>query len=136
MMQNYEKRLRDATIKVTPQRMAIVELLDGHVHMSVEELYGTIKERFPSISLATVYKNINVMLEKGFLFEVKVPGQKSKYELTKYPHSHVVCQSCGKVEDVVLDLKHISHEAANKSRYEIRGNALILSGLCPECKAS
>ena len=135
-MQKYENLLRESKIKVTPQRLAIVEELDGHVHMSIEELYEAIKKKFPSISLATVYKNINAMMEQGFIQEVKVPGQKSKYELTKAPHSHVVCESCGKVEDIDLDLEKVTHRAANMSHYEIKEKALVLTGICPACKAS
>ena len=133
-MQKYENLLRNSNIKVTPQRLAIVEELDGHVHMSIEELYEAIKKKFPSISLATVYKNINAMMGQRFIQEVKVPGQKSKYELTKAPHSHVVCENCGKVEDIALDLEKVTKNAANITRYEIRDQALILSGICPACK--
>ena len=133
-MERYENLLRNSNIKVTPQRLAIVEELNGHVHMSIEELYKAIKKKFPSISLATVYKNINAMMDQGFIQEVKVPGQKSKYELTKAPHSHIVCENCGKVEDIALDLEKVTRNAANITRYEIRDKALILSGLCPACK--
>ncbi len=135
-MQHYENLLRESDIKVTPQRLAIVEELDGHVHMSIDELYEAIQQKFPSISLATVYKNINAMMEKDFILEVKVPGQKSKYELAKQPHSHVVCQKCGKVEDIILDLEPVTQKAANLSHYEIVDKSLILSGVCPICKAS
>ncbi len=135
-MEKYENLLRNSNIKVTPQRLAIVEELDGHVHMSIEELYEAIKKKFPSISLATVYKNINAMMDQGFMQEVKVPGQKSKYELTKAPHSHVVCENCGKVEDIALDLEKVTQDAANMTRYEVRGKALILSGICPACKTA
>jgi Fur family peroxide stress response transcriptional regulator len=135
-MQNYENILRESDIKVTPQRLAIVEELDGHVHLSIDELYEAIKKKFPSISLATVYKNINAMMEKDFILEVKVPAQKSKYELAKEPHSHVVCQKCGKVEDITLDLEKVTQKAANLSHYEIVDKALIFSGICPACKAS
>lgn len=135
-MQHCELLLREHGIKVTPQRLSIVEELEGCVHLSVDELYIAIKKKFPSISLATVYKNINAMLEKGFILEVKIPNQKSKYELTKASHSHVMCESCGKVEDIVLDLKELSSKAANVTEYQIHDDALILLGVCPHCKAS
>jgi Fur family peroxide stress response transcriptional regulator len=61
-MLNSENLLRESGIKVTPQRLSIVDELYGRVHMSIDELYGAIKKRFPSISLATVYKNINELL--------------------------------------------------------------------------
>ena len=134
-MLHHEQRLRESGIKVTPQRLAIVEELDGHIHLSIDELYETIKKRFPSISLATVYKNINAMMEKQFILEVKIPGEKSKYELAKAPHSHVVCETCGKVEDIALDLEAVTQKAVNLSHYEIR-EEVLLRGVCPACKAS
>lgn len=75
------------------------------------------------------------MIEKGFILEVQIPNQKSKYELVKPSHSHVVCQTCGKVEDITLDLDTIAHKAANLTHYQIKEEALVLSGLCPACKA-
>ncbi len=135
-MKNCELLLRENGIKVTPQRLSIVEELYGQVHMSVDELYEAIKKKFPSISLATVYKNINAMLEKSFILEVKIPNQKSKYELAKASHSHVMCESCGKVEDITLDLHGITEMAANLTDYKINDDALVLSGICPSCKAS
>ena len=132
-MKNSESLLRENGIKVTPQRLSIVEELYGQVHLSVDELYDAIKKKFPSISLATVYKNINAMMEKNFIQEVKIPNQKSRYELTKEPHSHVVCQDCGKVEDLELDLNSITNEAIKRTNYKISSDALIFSGVCPDC---
>jgi Fur family peroxide stress response transcriptional regulator len=133
-MKSSETLLRENGIKVTPQRLSIVDELYGQVHMSVDELYEAIKKKFPSISLATVYKNINAMLEKDFILEVKIPNQKSKYELAKASHSHIMCESCGKVEDVSLNLEGIAQKAANLTHYQINNDALVLSGICPSCK--
>jgi Fur family peroxide stress response transcriptional regulator len=132
-MLSSENLLRESKIKVTPQRLSIVDMLHGKVHMSIDELYIAIKKKFPSISLATVYKNINTMMQMDFIQEVKIPNQKSRYELAKSSHSHVVCQKCGKVEDLELNLELITKEAVEKSNYKIREDALIFSGVCPKC---
>ncbi len=132
-MNSYEQLLREHKIKVTPQRLSIVEELYGRVHLGIDELYEAIKKKFPSVSLATVYKNINTMLDSHFIQEVKIPNEKSKYELSKEVHSHVVCKECGKVEDLVLDLQSISKRAKELSNYEIKEESLIFSGVCPEC---
>lgn len=133
-MNEFEQLLRENHIKVTPQRLSIVEELYGHIHMSIEELFAEIKKKFPAVSLATIYKNINAMMDKGFISEVQIPNQKSKYELVKPSHSHVVCQKCGKVEDISLDLDSIAHKAANLTHYQINEEALVFSGICPACK--
>ena len=134
-MNEFEQLLREKHIKVTPQRLSIVEELYGHIHMSIEELFSEIKKKFPAVSLATIYKNINTMMDKGFISEVQIPNQKSKYELVKPSHSHVVCQKCGKVEDISLDLDSIAHKVANMTHYQINEEALVFSGICPACKA-
>ena len=133
ILKRSENVLREYGIKVTPQRLSIVDELYGRVHMSIDELYNAIKLKFPSISLATVYKNINAMMEKNFIQEVKIPNQKSRYELIKEPHSHVVCKKCGKVEDIDLDLSSVTKDAIKKSHYKIDEDALIFSGICPDC---
>jgi len=130
-----EKLLRDHGIKVTPQRLSIVNELSGRVHLSIDELYKSIKKSFPSISLATVYKNINAMMDQNFIQELKIPNQKSRYELNKPSHSHVVCQECGKVEDLHLELDKISNEASKKSTYKINSESLIFLGVCPNCQS-
>jgi len=130
-----EKLLRDHGIKVTPQRLSIVNELSGRVHLSIDELYNIIKKSFPSISLATVYKNINAMMDQNFIQELKIPNQKSRYELNKPSHSHVVCQECGKVEDLHLELDKLSNEASKKSTYKINSESLIFLGVCPNCQS-
>ncbi len=125
--------LKSYQLKITPQRIAIVEELASHGHLSIEDLYQGLLERFPTISLATVYKNINAMEEKAFVQEVKIPEQKSKYELTKANHAHVVCQECKKVEDVVVSTKVILDEVKDVSHYQIDRDDLVFTGLCPEC---
>ena len=56
--------------------------------MNIDDLYKKLLSKFPSVSLATIYKNINAMVEKVFLSEVKIPNTKSVYELVKTEHAH------------------------------------------------
>ena len=132
-MIEFDKMLRDKNLKATPQRLAIVEGLHDFGHLSIDEIYEMVKAKFPSISLATVYKNINSMFDKSFVKEIKIPDQKSKYELTKEKHSHLVCSQCKKVEDIHLDLDALIVEASKKSDFKIRNDAVVLTGVCPDC---
>ncbi len=133
-METSEILLREHHIKVTPQRLGIVEELMGKIHLSVDELYDRMRGKFPSISLATIYKNINAMMEKNFISEVKIPNLKSKYELTKAPHSHLQCSRCGGVEDIVLNLEALIKEGEKSSGYKIEQESLVLTGVCPKCR--
>ena len=126
--------LKEKGLKVTPQRIAIVELLNYHGHLSIAKLYEYIKEKFPSISLATIYKNLNAMVENGFVNEVKIIGQDSRYELAKASHSHVVCKECGDMKDILIDDSMIKKEAGELSGYEIDETSLIFYGVCSKCR--
>ena len=133
-MTNYTNLLKDYNLKVTPQRVAIVEELYINGHMNIDDLYKNLLEKFPSISLATIYKNINAMIEKVFLSEVKIPNAKSVFELVKSEHAHLVCSSCGDIEDITLNTTSVLSEAATLSQFTIESTNVVLSGICPTCK--
>jgi Fur family peroxide stress response transcriptional regulator len=132
-MTNYTNLLKEYDLKVTPQRVAIVEELYKNGHMNIDELYRNLLSKFPSISLATIYKNINSMVEKLFLSEVKIPETKSVYELTKTEHAHMVCSSCGSICDIMLDVSSIVKEASTLTDFRINSTSVVLNGICGKC---
>ncbi|MDZ7819963.1 MAG: Fur family transcriptional regulator [Aliarcobacter sp.] len=132
-MTNYTNLLKEYDLKVTPQRVAIVEELYKNGHMNIDDLYKKLLSKFPSVSLATIYKNINAMIEKVFLSEVKIPNSKSVYELVKTEHAHLVCSSCGSIEDVTLDATSLLNEVSTLSSFKIDSTNIVLSGICPKC---
>lgn len=131
---NYESILRNVDLKVTPQRLGVLSIMETFGHISIEELFPLIRKEFSSISLATLYKNINAMLEAKILHEVSLPHAKPKYELIKEEHSHMLCQKCGKLEDITINLDAIKHEASALSGYKLAHNDVMFSGICPECQ--
>lgn len=132
-MIDYTQLLKDYNLKVTPQRVAIVNELHNKGHINIDDLFSSLKSTFPSISLATIYKNINAMLEKLFVAEVKIPNAKSVYELTKELHSHLVCKKCNKIEDISLDTASLINEATKKSNFKLEDISVVFSGICQEC---
>jgi Fur family peroxide stress response transcriptional regulator len=131
---NYETLLREHSLKVTPQRLGILSIIHTSGHINIEELFIHIKKRFASISLATLYKNINAMLENKLISEVKIPNMKAKYEISKAPHIHMLCKSCHEFIDLELDLNNFVAAASLKSHYIVEDTNIILSGLCQHCK--
>jgi len=132
-MNNYTDILRQHNLKVTPQRLAITDVLYKRGHISLENLYEVMIKKFNSISLATIYKNINLMLENSFIQEVKIPHAKSVYELVKEEHSHVVCSKCNSIMDISLDTSKILDEASSLSNYNLIESAIVFNGVCPKC---
>jgi len=131
---NYELLLRERYLKVTPQRLGILNLLHAHGHISVEDLYQKIQKQFSSISLATLYKNINAMIETSLLKEVKIPNMKSKYEIVKTPHAHLICDTCGSLEDLEMNMNELHTLITPQSRFEVHQTDLIFSGICQKCQ--
>jgi Fur family peroxide stress response transcriptional regulator len=130
---DYAQTLKNHNLKVTPQRLAIVKELYDCGHLSIEQLYSKLKDIFPSISLATIYKNMNSMVEKIFVQEVKIPNEKSVFELSKETHAHIVCNECKKIEDLFLNTSIIMQELQNKTDYTITNTALVFNGVCKAC---
>ena len=133
MISNYTGLLKEYDLKVTPQRVAIVEELYLNGHMNIDDLYKKLLTKFPSISLATIYKNINAMIEKVFLSEVKIPNTKSVFELVKTEHAHLVCSSCGRIEDITLNVNSVLEEVNSLNKFKIDSTNLVLTGLCSNC---
>jgi len=130
---DYITILQNHNLKVTPQRLEIVEILDKNGHLNVDDLYRALQSKFPSLSLATIYKNINTMCDKLFLSEVKIPHQKNVYELNKREHSHVVCSKCNAIMDVYLDTLNVLNQAKELSHYNLSESSIIFNGICPNC---
>lgn len=131
---NYEILLKNHNLKITPQRIGILDMMQNAGHISIDTLFTKIKKQFSSISQATLYKNINSMLETALITEVKALNNKTHYEITKTPHAHFVCTKCGSHKDINLDMENLCSNIVDKNLYEVNSISVILSGICPECK--
>ncbi len=133
-MNTFTEILRQNNLKVTPQRLAILHIISKHGHINIDTLYSEIKEQFGSISLATIYKNINSMTEAKLLAEVKLPNAKSVYEVVKEGHAHLKCEICGKIEDMIIDTNSIFGEISQVHHFKINYSDVVLSGVCKNCQ--
>ena len=134
-MMSFENQLKEKKLKVTPQRMAILNEIKKNGHISIEEIYENIKKDYPSISLATVYKNITSLYEANLLREVKAPYQKQRYELSCDRHIHVSCEKCGKLEDVHLELSSVMNECSDITQYQLHDMSVVFLGICADCRS-
>lgn len=132
---NYIERLRENTLKVTPQRIAILEEIEAAGHIDIDALYEILRISFPNISLATVYKNVNQMYELSILEVIKVPNHKQQYEISKEPHIHLACDSCGSVMDMDNCIDELMNSAESGSGYRLNHSTVVLNGICPSCQA-
>lgn len=135
IMNNYTNILREHNLKATPQRLAIIDTINSYGHINIDKLYEEIKIKFQSISLATIYKNIRSMVDNLLLLEVKLPNEKSVYEIAKDNHSHLVCSKCQEIIDVFVDTNSIVKDISSKYDFNIDQSDLVLSGTCKSCSS-
>ena len=129
------KVFKDRKLKLTPQRIAVYEYLLGTVeHPSAELIYTSLQEKFPTMSLATVYKSLKTLIEVDLIQEINLGEGNFRYDATVTQHPHIQCVVCNKVEDIMnVPMEKINLEMSSYSDYEILRNKLYFYGICKEC---
>ena len=129
--------LKNYHLKATPQRLEILSAIESLGHANIDEIYEVAKKRHSTMSLATVYKNVTALLEKNLLKEVALNNFKSKYEISKENHAHLVCKECGGVEDIDLNesIYNESKSLAKNRDFDFNEVELNIYGICSKCKA-
>lgn len=88
-------------IKLTPQRIAILEYLDGNIeHPSAEEIYREVSKKFPTMSFATVYNTLQTLRERGCILELTIDPEKKRFDPNTEPHHHLICVKCKRIVDI------------------------------------
>lgn len=134
---NYKRIIRDMNLKVTKQRMAILEGLNaGQAHVTAQEVYEVVNEKHPEIGFATVYRFLRKLTEEKFVTEVRMGGLPARYELTPTTHhDHLTCTECGKiVEFENPDIEKLQAEVAIKNGFTLTDHVLELYGVCKHCQ--
>ncbi|EHJ53046.1 peroxide-responsive transcriptional repressor PerR [Streptococcus macacae] len=131
------EHLKEKHIRLTETRKAIIfYIINAHHHPSAEQIYNDLLPQHPSMSLATVYNNLKVLIDEGFVVELKVSNDNTAYfDFMGHQHLHVVCESCGKITDFVdVDVSRIKEEAHEQTGYKITRAQLLIYGICPKCQ--
>lgn len=114
--------------------MVLDAVNEMHSHVTADQIYTFIKEKYPSIGRGTVYRNLGILVEEGKVRKVEVPDGSDRFDFTLENHYHVECVKCGEIFDVDMDvisemekrikdthgMKYISHD--------------IFKGICQECQ--
>jgi Fur family ferric uptake transcriptional regulator len=123
-------------MRLTTQRQIILEeLAKVTSHPTANEVYDMVRKRLPRIGLGTVYRNLELMADSGVILKIEVGGTQKRFDATVYPHYHIRCSACGKVDDIDMPVQlHINDAAAAATSYEILGHHIEFSGLCSDCR--
>ena len=137
-MPTENQELRDAGLKVTLPRVKILQILESseNKHLSAEDVYKALLEAEEDVGLATVYRVLTQFEGAGLVERHHFEGGHSIFELTTADHhDHLVCNSCGRVEEFFDEVIEAQQEKiAKKHGYTITDHSMYLYGLCPECR--
>ncbi len=122
-------------MRLTTQRQVILEEL-GKVssHPTANEVYDMVRKRLPRIGLGTVYRNLELMTESGIILKLEVGGTQKRFDALVEPHYHIRCNTCGRVDDIALEVQSRINQAAEEaSKYVVLGHHIEFSGICQNC---
>jgi Fur family peroxide stress response transcriptional regulator len=128
------QKFKDIGLKLTPQRLAILDFLDGNTdHPSAEDIYKAVSVQFPTMSFATVYNTLDALREKGHIIELTIDPAKKRFDPCTDMHHHLICTLCKRVRDIHIPLSLDLPEQI-KGDFTLTGNHIEFYGICPICR--
>ena len=139
---HFRKLLREKGLKVTNQRLRILEVLESspNRHLTAEEIYRQVKDTCPDMGLATVYRTIQLFLELQLIDRIDLNDGLVRYEIveagqTKHRHHHLICRACGKVQAFEDDLlEELETKLLSELSFQVVDHEVKLFGYCRECR--
>jgi Fur family peroxide stress response transcriptional regulator len=112
-------------------------LVTSEGHPGVDAIYEKLQDDFPTMSLATVYRNVMLIKSLGEVLELGFPEGGNRYDGNKpYPHPHLICMQCKKIIDPELaSLKDLTREVMAASGFKIVTHRMDFFGICPDCQS-
>jgi len=127
--------LKRAGLKLTPQRIAIVrEIADDFSHPTAQALFERLRPAFPTMSFATVYNTLDALAGCGLTGSLNLGGA-VRFDPNTDPHHHAVCDACGLVVDISVDIAIdvAAPPSLGVSGFRVLREERIYRGLCDRC---
>lgn len=126
---------RAAGLRVTEQRLAIYRyLLEDPGHPSAEAIYRALARRYRSLSLATVYNTLEALEDVGLVGQLGIGADRRRFDAVTDRHHHLVCEVCGRVEDVFSPALDRLAPPSSARAFEVRNLSVHFFGRCAGCK--
>jgi Fe2+ or Zn2+ uptake regulation protein len=131
-----EQQLRDATLRVTGPRLAVLTELSAHPHSDVETLAARVRSRLGSVSTQAVYDVLRALADAGLVRRIEPAGSPARFETrVSDNHHHVVCRGCGDVSDIDCATGSAPClEPSNTNGFIIDEAEVTYWGICPSCQ--
>src|SRR5512141_147945 len=133
MIKKHSGKRAGAAFKRTPQRLAILEYLEGNTsHPSAEEIYRAVGRKYESMSFATVYNTLHALTKAGALRELTIDPERKRYDPDTRLHHHLICLACGKIFDVPNEIR-VDLPKTILADFTVFGNHIEFYGHCSPC---
>jgi Fe2+ or Zn2+ uptake regulation protein len=120
---------------MTNQReMILRELKKSKKHLTADELYERVKKFMPRISLATVYRNLEILSDVKMIRKLEISGRQKRFDSELEEHDHIYCVQCHRIENLDIGDDEINLGDVNMKGYAVSGRRLEVTGLCPKCQ--
>jgi Fur family peroxide stress response transcriptional regulator len=129
--------LRQSGLRTTPQRLAIVHEVFSRSHPTVAEVYESVRGRFPTIGLQTVYNTLHIMTRRGLVAELPFSSA-TRFDSNMTPHANLVCRKCGTIDDaefIPADLDALLRHITQATGFARDGQRIDVYGVCRSCAA-
>ena len=129
-------QLKERGLKVTPQRMAIIEVLieQRNLHPGARLVYEEAKKKKKSLSLSTAYATLNELSRHGIIKTLQFDRMENRYEGNLEEHLNLICERCKKILDYRVPIAVDQREIAKKTGFSVTDTRLEYYGLCRECR--
>lgn len=122
-------------LRMTHQREVILqELRKCTSHPAADELHQRVKKKLPRISLATVYRNLEMLAEAGAIKKIEITGRQKRFDWDLQQHNHIYCVQCHRVDNILLEPGVEILRPEDDRGYAITGCRIEFVGLCPACR--
>jgi Fur family transcriptional regulator, peroxide stress response regulator len=130
--------LRSKGYKATPQRIAICRIvLNSRAHPSAQKVYDEVKKTHPTVSLATVYKTLEVLRDIDLVQEINFPKGQARFDPYMNPHINLICLKCGTITDLDdITVKEIVRRVAAATKFKSTGQRMDVYGICQKCSGT
>ena len=129
------ERFRAEGLRITPQREQIFRVLAGNQsHPTAEAVWAAVREQMPSVSQKTVYETLHELVALGELQQIDLGLGARKYDPNVDEHHHLVCSSCGDVQDLHADFSHLTLPTDRGRGFAVANAEVIFRGVCANCQ--
>lgn len=140
-IEKIKQQLQSQGYKLTPQREATVRVLleNEEDHLSAEDVFMLVKDKFPEIGLATVYRTLELLSELHIVEKINFGDGVARYDLRtdnhKHHHHHLICVQCGSMNEVLEDwLGPLEERLLKEFDFQVIDHRLDFQGICHRCR--